>query len=209
MTATIRLANIGKRFNQEWIFKNVNLEINSEDKIAILGYNGSGKSTLLQIICGFVTPSQGTIEYYKDGKLLSSEEVFKHISFASPYIELIEDFTLHEMFDLYASMKPLQKNLSVKEFISISSLENIDNKPIHFFSSGMKQRLKLTFALLSDVEFIFLDEPLSNLDASGVEWYKDLFKNYALSKTVLVCSNNIKEEITFCNKEISILDFKK
>ena len=113
------------------------------------------------------------------------------------------------MFDLYASMKPLQRNLNVKEFISISSLENIDNKPIHFFSSGMKQRLKLTFALLSDVEFIFLDEPLSNLDASGVEWYKNLLKNYAPGKTVLVCSNNIKEEISFCNKEISILDFKK
>lgn len=206
---SIRLDKIGKRFNQEWIFKNVNLEINSGDKIAILGYNGSGKSTLLQIICGFVTPSQGIIQYVKEGKDLSIEDVFKHISFASPYLELIEDFTLSEMFDLYSSMKPLQKNLSVKEFISVSSLEKIEGKPIQFFSSGMKQRLKLTFALLSDVEFVFLDEPLSNLDSQGVMWYHELFKNYAMDKTVLVCSNNIKEETSFCNKEISILDFKK
>src|SRR5215210_1555292 len=133
----IRLDKIGKRFNQEWIFQNLNLEIKSGDKIAILGYNGSGKSTLLQIICGFVTPSQGTIQYLKDGKDLSIEYVFKHISFASPYIELIEDFTLNEMFDFYSSMKPLQKNLTVEEFISISSLEKIEDKPIQFFSSGM------------------------------------------------------------------------
>lgn len=206
---SIRLDKIGKRFNQEWIFNNVNLQINSGDKIAILGYNGSGKSTLLQIICGFVAPSQGTVLYEKDGNVLNIEDIFKHISFASPYLELIEDFSLDEMFDLYFSMKPLQKNLSLKEFISISSLEKIENKPIQFFSSGMKQRLKLTFALLSDVEFIFLDEPLSNLDSQGVLWYQELFKNYAMNKTVLICSNNIKEEISFCSRELSILDFKK
>ncbi len=206
---SIKLDKIGKRFNQEWIFKNVNLEINSGDKIAILGYNGSGKSTLLQIICGYVTPSQGSIQYSNNRTSISIEDVFKHISFASPYLELIEDFTVNEMFDLYASMKPLHKNLNVEEFISISSLEKIEDKPIRNFSSGMKQRLKLTFALLSDVEFIFLDEPLSNLDANGVQWYKELFQKYAMNKTVLVCSNNVKEEIGFCKKEISITDFKK
>ena len=122
---------------------------------------------------------------------------------------MIEDFTLSEMFELYSSIKPMHKNLGLDKFISLTKLDKTEGKAIRFFSSGMKQRLKLGFALLSDVEFIFLDEPLSNLDANGVEWYKELFENYAMNKTVLICSNNIKEEITFCNKELLIIDFKK
>jgi len=207
-TFSIRLDAIGKRFNQEWIFKNINLEINSGDKIAILGYNGSGKSTLLQIICGFVTPSQGTIEYNINGKNIPVEDVYQHLSFASPYLELIEDFSLREMFDFFVSIKPLQNNISVEEFISISTLEKIEDKPIRVFSSGMKQRLKLTLAFLSDVEFIFLDEPLSNLDAQGTIWYKKMVEMYAKEKTIFVCSNNIQDEIAFCTKQISIVDYK-
>ena len=205
----IQLDKIGKRFNQEWIFKNISLEINQGDKIAILGYNGSGKSTLLQILCGFVTPSQGAIQYKHNGTSIEIESVYKHLSFASPYLELIEDFSLSEMFDFYSSIKPLQNNLGLKQFVSISTLEKTEDKPIRFFSSGMKQRLKLTLALLSDVEFIFLDEPLSNLDAQGVKWFEEMIRNYAVNKTVVVCSNNIKEEIVFCNRQFSIVDYKK
>ncbi len=205
----IRLENIGKRYNQDWIFRNINIEISKGDKIAILGHNGSGKSTLLQIISGFVTPSKGTIEFHLEGNKINITEIHQHLSFASPYIDLIDDFTLTEMFELYASLKRMRNNLNIKDFISISRLEKNEDKTIGHFSSGMKQRLKLTLAILSDVDFIFLDEPLSNLDSEGILWYTKMTELYIADKTVLICSNNVKDETFFCNRQLSILDYKK
>lgn len=205
----IRLDKIGKRYNNDWIFKDVDLKINKGDKIAILGYNGSGKSTLLQIIAGYVTPSKGSIHFYNDKNVIEPEHIYKHISFASPYLDLIEDFTLTELFNFHSSVKPFHQNLTLQNFISIAELTHTEDKPIRNFSSGMKQRLKLALAFLCEVDGVFLDEPLTNLDAKGIQWYKDLIENYADGKTVIVCSNNSKEETFFCKSEISILNYKK
>ena len=68
----------------------------------------------------------------------------------------------------------------------------------------MKQRLKLALALLSSTEIVLLDEPLTNLDENGVLFYKKLIGEFAAQKTILVCSNNIADEIYFCNKQIKL-----
>ena len=73
----------------------------------------------------------------------------------------------------------------------------------------MKQRVRLTLAILADCPLLLLDEPVSNLDKAAIEWYKNLINTYALHKTIVVCSNSIKEEHSFCNKELDMADYKQ
>ena len=229
---SISLNNIGKKFNREWIFRNLNYEVLANDKLVILGGNGSGKSTLLQVISGFVAVNEGNIAYslklgvgirltedknakpqtVSDKKLLNRQSEIvhpKYISFASPYIQLIEDFTLVEIIEHTALFKPFVNKLSTEKVIEIIELSHAKNKYIKQFSSGMKQRLKLGLAILADTPLLLLDEPVSNLDKNAIEWYKNLIKVYSENRTVIVASNAINDEFFFCSKQLNVMDFKK
>ena len=203
----INLHQIGKKFNREWVFRNINYEIPASSRIAVLGSNGSGKSTLLQVISGILTPSHGNTEYLVNNSSVPIEEVFQHFSIASPYLELIEEMTLIEMVDYHFSFKKRLNNLSNTQIISMLGLESSTHKEIRHFSSGMKQRLKLALAILSDVACILLDEPCSNLDKQGIAWYQDLLKNHTQQRTLIICSNQ-EYEYEICDKFISIMDYK-
>ena len=92
--------------------------------------------------------------------------------------------------------------------MNLSGLESKKDKVFKFFSSGMKQRIKLTLAILSDTSILLLDEPCSNLDSEVVKWYQEMIRKYAMDRTIIVASNNQKEEFGFCDKQISIDDLK-
>jgi ABC-type multidrug transport system ATPase subunit len=207
-TVNIRLRDAGKKFGREWIFRKVSLDIKAGEKIAILGLNGSGKSTLLQALTGYLTLNEGGLTYSENDKQIDTEHYYKLISLASPYLELVEDFTLKEQIAHAAIYKPFLKNLSLERVLELSGLAAHKNKYIKLFSSGMKQRLKLTLAILADVPILLLDEPTTNLDATVIDWYKQLITHYASKKTIIVCSNSIKDEYGFCDKVITMEDFK-
>ncbi len=205
----IVLEKAGKKFYREWVFRNLNLELSSADSLAVLGSNGSGKSTLLQIISGSMVPTEGIIQYHENEHKIENEDIFRQVSFASPYLELIEEFTLTEIIHFHFRIKKSVHNFSTDEIISISKLEHAREKIIKYFSSGMKQRVKLALALLSDVKIILLDEPCSNLDKESKKWYRDLVEQYSKNKITVVCSNNQAEEFDFCERQINLMDWKK
>ncbi len=206
---TIQVTKAGKKFGREWIFRHVDLDIKPTDKIVILGLNGSGKSTLLQAITGYLALNEGSVTFYDNQQKLEEEHVYKLISLASPYLELVEDFTLQEQIEHAHIYKPFLTHLSINQVIELSGLSAHKNKFIKLFSSGMRQRLKLTLAILADAPILFLDEPTTNLDATVIDWYKLMIATYAMHKTIIVCSNSIKDEYIFCNRIITMEDFKK
>ena len=206
---SLQLNNLGKKYNKEWVFRNLNFTIIANQKLVILGGNGSGKSTLLQIISGFLTQNEGEIDYSLTSKKIESQELKNYISFASPYFQLIEEFTLQEILEHCFIFKPYVNNFSVKQIIDLIELEGAKNKLVKQFSSGMKQRLKLGLAILSDTPLLLLDEPLSNLDKKSITWYQELVVNHCKKRTVIVCSNAIDDEFNFCNAELNVMDYKK
>jgi ABC-type multidrug transport system ATPase subunit len=211
MTSTnliISIQHAGKKFGTDWIFRKLDLEIKPLDKIAILGLNGSGKSTLLQALSGYLTLNEGTMSFTLNGQPVDSEIMYRYCSYASPYLELIEDFTLAELVTHTSVYKPFINTLSVQHVIELSGLSEHQHKFIHQFSSGMKQRLKLTLAILADTPILLLDEPTSNLDVQVIQWYQTMIQTYAQDKTIIVCSNSIKEEYHFCSKTILMEDYK-
>lgn len=206
---SLSLSNVGKKFGKEWIFKDLNLSIKEGDKLVILGGNGSGKSTLLQAISGYITLNEGEIKYHVADREFKIDEVQKLISFASPYLQLIEDFTLDEMILHAGKYKSFLNGISTAEVRKISGLEVASDKYIKQFSSGMKQRLKLTLAILADTPLVLLDEPVSNLDEVAINWYKQMINDHCKERTVIVCSNNIQDEFYFCNGKINVQDYKQ
>ncbi len=204
---TITLNNIGRRFNRDWIFRGVDCTFTSGGSYAILGPNGSGKSTLLQVLNGSLSPSIGTINFTFEGKTVEADQVFSHLSLAAPYLELIEEFTLSEMVDFHFQFKKYKSGLDKKQVIELLNLAKSEHKLIRYFSSGMKQRLKLILAFCADTPMLMLDEPTSNLDTQGVDWYLSLVERFAKDRLTIVCSNQ-EHEYGFCTERMSISDYK-
>jgi ABC-type multidrug transport system ATPase subunit len=204
---TITLSQIGRRFNRDWIFRGINYDFTDGESYAILGPNGSGKSTLLQILNGSLSPSAGEISFLSNGDKIEIEKVFNYLSLAAPYLELIEEFSLEEVIDFHFKFKPYKPNINKDKIIELLSLPGSKNKLIRYFSSGMKQRLKLALAFCSDTPMLMLDEPTSNLDTQGIDWYLSLVEQYAKDRLTIVCSNQ-EHEYGFCKHRLSISDYK-
>src|SRR5437588_8473865 len=146
----ITLTNTGKRYNREWIFRNLNYEFITGKKYAVTGPNGSGKSTLLQVIAGAITHNEGSIQLYLQQQRLPEEKIYQHISIAAPYLELVEEMTAKEFLIFHSQFKPLLSSVSIFKIINLIGLEKAVNKQIRYYSSGMKQRLKLAQAFFCD-----------------------------------------------------------
>ena len=204
----ITLQNLGRRFNQEWIFKGIDYTFSSTKSYAILGPNGSGKSTLIKVLTGQLTPSEGKIQYAYQSSSIDVEDIYEHISIAAPYIELIEEFTLNELLDFHFKFKNRLPNFENNQIINLLGMEKSANKGLKFFSSGMKQRVKLALACCSDTKILFLDEPTSNLDTSGENWYLDLVKLTSFSGRLLIIGSNQEKEYSFCNEKFAITTYK-
>jgi ABC-type multidrug transport system ATPase subunit len=205
----IELKNLGKRYRYEWILKNMNFRFNQGEAYAVLGHNGSGKSTLMQILSGFLSPSTGKIIYTDKEKLIDINAIYRYVSFTAPYTELVEELTLKEAIAFHVKFKPLMHGMNSYEFLELLQLpKSAHDKSIQFFSSGMKQRLKLALSILSECPVLLLDEPSITLDREGVNWYKGLLRDYALGKKLLVIASNVEEDIQDCSQRLSIADFK-
>jgi ABC-type multidrug transport system ATPase subunit len=205
----IILKDIGRRYNNEWIFRHINYTFESGKSYAILGHNGSGKSTFLKVLSSCLTPSAGELTYTDGDKVLPVDNIYQQLSLAAPYVELIEEFTLNELIDFHFKFKNYLPSFDKETVVSLLGLAHALDREIRFFSSGMRQRVKLALACCSASDLVLLDEPTSNLDSAGEQWYLSLIDRTKLpSRLFIVCSNQ-KKEYEFCDESISIVDFKK
>ena len=202
------LNNIGKKCPPDWIFKKIDFQFNEGQKYALIGPNGSGKSTLLKILSGHLTPSQGKLQPFFNVNLIPLDQLYKYISFAAPYMDLIEEFTLAESVEFHAQFKPFRNKMKVRDFMEILKLQKSANKPLKFFSSGMKQRVKLGLALFSDVPLVLLDEPTTNLDVEGADWYSEGISSLPKNTLLIVASNTPSDYESFDHK-LFLKDYKK
>ena len=203
----IQLNNTGKRFNREWIFRKLDYQFLEGKSYAITGTNGSGKSTLLQIIAGATLHSEGKIEYFTaaQNEIISAEDSYKQIAIAAPYLDLVEEMTATEFLTFHNNFKPFTTGFA--EMLQAVGLQKAADKQIRYYSSGMKQRLKLAQAFFSQTTVLLLDEPTTNLDEEGIEVYKNLWAKHTANRLVIVSSND-KTEYENCNDVIKIGDYK-
>ncbi|MCU0428736.1 MAG: ATP-binding cassette domain-containing protein [Cytophagaceae bacterium] len=202
----VELSGIGKRFNKQILFKNVHYTFAKGKSYAITGHNGSGKSTFLQVVSGIQLPSQGSIRLLENAQALP-EIPYQHCSFAAPYLELVEEFTLNETIEFHLSLKRFFTWVDLNEELRDAGLFAHRNKELRWYSSGMKQRAKLVLALFSDTPLLLLDEPCSNLDEAGIEWYLTKINKIKAERLVLIASN-VRQEYSFCDEILSLEHYK-
>lgn len=202
------LSGIAKHFGREAVFGGVDLELASGSRTAVLGPNGSGKSTLLQVIAGALVPTAGRIEHRLQGRTVDPEQVYRHISIAAPYLHLYEELSLAEAVDNHRRFKPLLPEFDTEALARTAYLEKHLAKPVRHLSSGMRQRLKLALAILSDTSLLLLDEPASNLDTTGIDWYNELLRSHLADRTLVVASNHEAVETALCRSSVAVDTWK-
>jgi ABC-type multidrug transport system ATPase subunit len=203
----IILEQIGKRFQQNILFKNLTYRFESGKAYALLGINGSGKSTLMRIIAGMQTPSVGKVRFEDaQQKPIPAADVYRQIAFSAPGMDIIDELTLEEFLRFHFSFKPLLPHISLREIPAIIGLAHAQNRLIGDFSSGMKQRVKLAQAIFADTSVLLLDEPCTNLDQAGVRQYAEWINAYAPNRLVIVASND-EREYFFCTHLLAVKDY--
>ncbi|MBF9140367.1 ATP-binding cassette domain-containing protein [Hymenobacter sp. BT439] len=203
----IEATGLGKRFQRDWIFRGLTRAFRPGSATAVLGPNGAGKSTLLNTIAGQLLPTEGALAYTLSGRPVAVEDVPQHLAYAAPYLELLEELTLLELLRFHTQFKPLQAGVSLERLIDIMYLEKGRHQLVREFSSGMKQRLKLGLALYAAAPLLLLDEPTTNLDATGVAWYQEHVEATRAGRTLLL-SSNVPAEYSFCDEELLVTDFQ-
>lgn len=204
----VHLEDIGKRFQKEWIFRHVQLTFHSSQKYVLIGHNGSGKSTLLQIISGILIPTEGRVKVGFETLPGDVEDASSLFSFSAPYQELPEELTAQELIEFHGRFKSLRKGMNVSSFFEKIELKGQETKQIKFFSSGMRQRLKLGLCAFTDAEAYFFDEPTTNLDENGATWYRNMIHDPFFEDKLVIVSSNLSSEYENFNTIINIVGFK-
>lgn len=199
----IDVQSLSKRFGYHWIIKDLNYVFDQTEIYGISGRNGSGKSTLIKLISGYLSPSEGKILYKVDNASISASQVYKHLSWVAPYTDIIQEFTLEEMFNFHKKFKKFQQNISFEEFLSLLEWKNTKEKEIRFYSSGMNQKLQLALAVLSDSEVLLMDEPTSFLDQNAKIWFKNILMRFCKNRLIIISSND-SFDLSLCKDILSL-----
>ncbi len=194
--------NLCRSFGAQKVVDDFSYTFNTGGTYALLGGNGSGKSTLLKLFYSALSPSSGTLLHLNNDEVIKQDQLPYSISIAGPYLELIEELKAEEFLAFYQKFRTPIKGFSPSEVLEICELQKTKNKEIRNFSSGMKQRLRLGLALLSESQLILLDEPTSNFDPKAIEWYRELVHNFLENRTLIIGSNFQDKEMDFCSQQL-------
>lgn len=202
----IVLNKLTKKYNKQTIFADLDYVFEPCETYALVGHNGSGKSTLIQILYNYNTISSGEICYYLNSKLIP-ENAQQFMAFTAPYVDLPEELTLQEIINFHFSIKQKRADINIELLLEQANLIDHNSKMIKYFSSGMKQRVKLILAFATQADLLLLDEPCSNFDQAGIEWYKQCVELVKGKCTIIVASNQTYE-YDFCKNILDIIKYK-
>ncbi len=198
--------NISKSYDfRENVFSRVSLEIRSGDITGILGPNGSGKSTLLKILAGLIKPTEGETFLEAEGKKVPENLRNLYFGFAAPYVNLYEEFDAAELLKFASEAKGLSFDEDkAREKLEEFGLLKSSEKRIYEYSSGMRQRLKLCLATFNEPAILFLDEPFSNLDESGIAAVEKAIEKVLSRGGAAVIASNDERETEKCRKFVKL-----
>jgi heme exporter protein A len=200
----IEVKSVYRYFGTRRILDNINLELSDYGAAVITGPNGSGKSTLIRIICGLLRPTSGQILLTDNGKIIAKEKHHKYISLVAPYLELYDQLSAHENILLFAKLYGIQNlNYKISALFEKLDLSGYEKEQVKTYSSGMKQRLKYIFALLSEPYILILDEPTSNLDENGIHLVNHIMEEQKKQK-ILIYATNDKHDLKYGDKIIEL-----
>jgi heme exporter protein A len=203
-SVSFNITNLKKRFNRRTIFSGISFSLKDHQSLSVVGRNGIGKSTLLKTICGLISPTEGTIECHIDGKMISIHDLYVHVGFVSPYLQLYDEFTGLENLILYRKMRKLSTSTEeIEPILKKFSIWTQRHDLVRTYSSGMKQRLKYAAAVAHNPPLLILDEPTSNLDEEGQAAVRECINEQKTKGIVIIATNN-RDEFDWCDQILDL-----
>lgn len=198
----IRSSNITKIYGKNKVLDYVSMNIKKGDIYGFIGKNGAGKTTMIRVLAGLAIPDEGQVELFghSEEKELIKERRRIGTLIESPAIYL--NMTAGENLELIKIQRGIPGTKCIDEALNLVGLEDAHKKKTKNFSLGMKQRLGIAMALLSDPELLLLDEPINGLDPIGIKEIRELLikLNRERGVTILISSHILSELTQISNR---------
>lgn len=191
----LKTNNLSKKYKEDFAIENINITIKKGEIYGFIGQNGAGKSTMLRLVTGLAFPTSGSIELFGNDDRNKLTDAQKRMGAIIENPALFPNMSAYENLEVHRLQKGIPGKDCIKTTIELVGLNDTGKKKAKNFSLGMKQRLGLAIALLSDPEFIILDEPTNGLDPIGIVELRELIKKLNREKglTVLISSHILSE----------------
>ncbi|WP_411843867.1 ABC transporter ATP-binding protein [Salinicoccus sp. HZC-1] len=191
----LRTNQLTKQYKGHNAVDHVDLSVRKGDIYGFIGQNGAGKSTMLRLVTGLAFPTGGTMEIFGTDAKEGLNDAQKRMGAIIENPALFPDMTAKENLEVHRLQKGIPGKDCIEETLKLVELTETGKKKVKNFSLGMKQRLGLAVALLSNPEFLILDEPTNGLDPIGIVELRELIKKLNREKglTVLISSHILSE----------------
>jgi ABC-2 type transport system ATP-binding protein len=200
----LEVQGLKKKYGQFWALKGIDFTIKPGEVLGYLGPNGSGKSTTVKILTGLLSASKGEIRYCGRNVRTNFPWFQRRLGYVPEQAELYSHMSAWEYLLLVGRLRRLPESVLNKKAGSLLELFHLDDVAYHAISSyskGMKQKVLLIAALIHDPEVLFLDEPLSGLDASMALVFRHLVQELAArGKTIFFSSHGMDEVEKICSR---------
>ena len=186
----LKVTDLSKSFYRSPVFHSFSFQLESGEKVGLLGPNGSGKTTLLKMISGIMSIDSGEIKIGENIVNPDESAARKYLYYLGHSVGLYPGLTAIENLSFIAGLYK-KNDFSIKNIVNKVGLHDTENKLVKFYSQGMLQRLKLATALILNPDILLLDEPLAGLDAEGIQLFESLYTEWrGGEKTMLIVSHD-------------------
>lgn len=209
---SIEAINLSKRYGSFVALSNLNLKIEGAKCVGFLGPNGAGKTTTLKIFTDMIRASEGKalingVSVHEDKK-----RALAHVGDLIESPEIYPSFTPNEALNMVAELRGVphsDRQKLIEEAINEVKMEEWKDKKVGKFSKGMKQRINIAAALLSEPDIMILDEPTTGLDPRGMSEVRDIVKNLKKKNRLIFMSSHLLPEVSDVCDEVAMIDHGK
>ena len=203
MEYAIEISGLTKKFGDYIAVDNLNLKINKGEIFGLLGPNGAGKTTTIRMLCGLITPTEGSIKILGYNIPEQRNEAIRKIGYMAQRFSLYEDLTVYENMEFYGKLYGLKGPLLKERILKLLDfLELIEFKDrlAGKLSGGMKQRLALGVALIHNPSLLILDEPTAGVDPSLRRGFWNYLRDLNKEGTTILVTTHYMDEAENCDR---------
>ncbi len=203
----IKLQNLVKRFGPLNAVNSISMAVGRGEVVGFLGPNGAGKSTTMKIITGFLPATSGTVEVCGFDVGEKPVEVQKRLGYLPEGAPAYGDMTPASFLDFVAQVRGYrgaEKQVCIEQVVEKTSLKSVLDQSIETLSKGFKRRVGLAQAMLHDPPVLIMDEPTDGLDPNQKHHVRNLIREMAADKAVIVSTHILEEVEAVCTRAVVI-----
>ena len=208
----VHAENLVKRFGEFTAVDRVSFEVTEGSVFGFLGPNGAGKTTTIRMLCGLLSPTEGSATVAGFDVAAEVDKIKQNIGYMSQKFSLYADLTVKQNLDFYAGIYNIPRRKRTERIgfaLKISGLEGLERRLTATLAGGMKQRLALGAAILHEPRIVFLDEPTAGVDPASRRDFWDLIADLRGQGVTVFVTTHYMDEAEHCDRLILIYSGRK